>query len=148
MPGLTPKQVDELLATAVIARLATVKPDGAPYLVPVWEYWDGEVMYVIPRAKSRFVEYLRNEPRVAVSCADDASPGHARVLIEGTAEIVEGPALMAGKMLEIAREMAERYGGEAGLEYLAGTMDKPRYLVRITPNKMTTWAGGWHSRYG
>lgn len=148
MPGLTHDEVNELLATPVIARLATVKPDGAPYVVPVWQYWDGEAMYVIPRERSRFVEHLRTEPRVAVSCTDDVDPDHGRVLIEGTVEIVEGPALMSGRMLEIAEEMAERYGGQAGLEYLTGTMEKPRYLLRITPQKMTTWKIGWHPRYG
>jgi hypothetical protein len=55
---------------------------------------------------------------------------------------------MASRFLEIAREMAFRYGGEGGLEYLAGTINKPRYLLRITPRKITTWSGGWHPRYG
>ena len=148
MAELTPKQVSEFLATPVIARLATVKPQGGPYVVPVWQYWDGEAMYVIPRGRARFVEHLRTEPRVAVSCADDVGAGHRRVLIEGRAEILEGPVLMAGRMLEIACEMAERYGGEAGLRYLDGTMHKPRYLLRIVPYAMTTWQGGWHPRYG
>ena len=148
MPGLTQEQVSELLARPVVARLATVKPDGAPYVVPVWQYWDGEAMYVIPREKSQFVGYIKKEPRVAVSCADDVNPGHPRVLLEGTAEIVEGPTVMAGRMLEIAREMVLRYSGEPGLEYLQATIEKPRYLLRITPAKMTTWTVGWHPRYG
>ena len=36
-------------------------------------------------------------------------------------------------MLEIATEMAQRYGGEAGLAYLRGTLDKPRYLLKLDP---------------
>ena len=148
MPQLSPEQVSEFLATPVIARLATVKPDGGPYVVPVWQHWDGEAMYVIPRGRSRFVEHLRGEPRVAVSCAADVGSGHRRVLIEGRAEIVEGPVLMTGWMLDIAREMAERYGGDAGLRYLDSTMHKPRYLLRIVTDKTTTWEGGWHPRYG
>ena len=71
MPGLTEEQVNGLLAGPVLARLATVKPDGAPYIVPVWQHWDGEAMYVIPRRMSQFVEHIRSESRVAVSCADD-----------------------------------------------------------------------------
>ena len=147
MPGLTSEQVDELLAGPIIVRLATVKPDGAPYVVPVWEYWDDGAMYIIPREKSRFMEYIKNEPRVAVSCADDMDPDHPRVLIEGTAEIVEGPVKMAGRTLEIAREMVVRYAGEPGLAYLESTIDNPRYLLKITPDKMTTWVKGWHPRY-
>ena len=70
------------------------------------------------------------------------------MLIEGAAEVLEGPAPMSGRMLEIARAMALRYSGEPGLAYIQATMDKPRYLVRIIPTKMTTWTGGWHPRYG
>ena len=98
MPELTSEQVRDFLATPVIARPATVKPDGAPYIVPVWQYWDGEAMYVIPRGRSGFVDHLRVEPRVAVSCADDVAAGHRRVLIEGRAEIVQGPVVMKGRI--------------------------------------------------
>lgn len=145
---LTTDEVDAFLRTPVIARLATVKADGAPHVVPVWEHWDGTALYVIPRERSSFVEHLRREPRVAVSCADDIDPAHARVLIEGVAEIVEGPAEMTGRMLEIANEMAERYMGPDGPRYLGRTSHRPRYLIRIMPTRITSWRGGeWHRRY-
>ncbi len=147
MPPLTGEQVDDFLSSPVIARLATVKPDGAPYVVPMWQHWDGESIYMVPRARSRFVEYVRLEPRVAVSCADDLNPDHSRVLIEGNAEIVAGPIRMYGRMLEIAREMAHRYGGESGLNYLEGTIENPRYLLRVVPAKITPWTAGWNERY-
>ncbi len=148
MPRLTSSEIDDLLAGPIIARLAVVTPDGAPYLVPVWEYWDGAAMFIVPRERSRFVDYIRSEPRVAVSCADDVEPDHPRVLIEGTAEILEGPVKMAGRTLEIAKEMVLRYSGEPGLDYLEATIDKPRYLLKITPVKITTWTRDWHPRYG
>ena len=148
MPPLSQDRIDALLASPVTARLATVKPDGAPYVVPVWQHWDGTSMFIIPREKSRFVDHLRGDPRVAVSCADDVDPAHPRVLLEGRVEIVAGPETMQGRMLEIATEMAQRYGGEAGLAYLRGTLDKPRYLLKLTPHTVTTWSGSWHPRYG
>ena len=145
--GLTKEEVDDFLAKPVIARLATVKPDGSPYVVPVWQQWDGESMFIIPRSRSSFVEHIRHEPRVCISCADDG-PGHRRVLIEGVAEIVEGPAMMAGLMLEIARDMAVRYMGPDGPKYLGVTADRPRYLLRVRPTAMRSWQGGdWHPRY-
>lgn len=147
MPKLTPKEIDQFLGAAIIARLAMVKKDGSPYVVPLWQYWDGRSMYVIARAKSQFVNYLKNDSRVAVSCAEDDQASHRRVLIEGSVEIIEGPVLMTGRMLKIASEMAERYGQESGLEYLNSTINKPRYLVQITPSKITSWIGEWHPRY-
>lgn len=146
--SLTPEEIDAFLDTPIVARLATVQPDGSPYVVPVWQHWDGRALYVIPRAKSKFVDNVRNEPRVAVSCADDIDPAHTRVLMEGTAEIVEGPVVMAGRMLDIANEMARRYMGPDGPKYLARTAPRPRYLIRIVPTTITSWKGGeWHPRY-
>lgn len=145
---LTVEEIDAFLRTPVIARLATVMPDGAPYVVPVWQHWDGSSLYVIPRARSKFVDHVKREPRVAVSCADDVDPAHTRVLIEGTAEIVEGPVEMAGRTLDIANEMARRYMGPDGPRYLARTARRPRYLIRVRPTRITSWRGGeWHRRY-
>jgi len=145
---LTDDEIDAFLRTSVIARLATVKPDGSPYIVPVWQYWDGSSMFVIPRARSAFVEHLRQNRQVAVSCADDVDPAHTRVLLEGVARMVEGPVEMQGRMLEIANDMAVRYMGPDGPRYLARTAKRPRYLVEITPSRVTSWRGGeWHPRY-
>ena len=148
MPQLTNSEIADLLGGPIIARLATVKPDGGPYIVPVWQQWDGEAMYVIPRGKSRFVEYVAANPKVAISCADDVNAAHARVLLEGEVEIVAGPVKLEGELYAIAAEMAERYGGAAGLDYLEGTKDEERYLLKLTPSKITSWRGPWHPRYG
>ena len=147
MPQLTKAEINQLLATPIIARLATVKPDGSPYIAPVWESWDGESMFIIPRGKSKFVEYIKANPRVAISCADDINPDHSRVLLEGTIEIVEGPVRMEGLGLELGTEMVQRYSGEVGLAYLEKTRDSLRYLLKLTPDKITSWRGEWHRRY-
>ncbi len=145
---LTPEQIDQFLATPIIARIASLKPDGAPYVAPVWQHWDGTHMWVIPRAKARFADYIKNDPRVCVSCADDVNPEHTRVTIEGRAEVVEGPVPLEGRTKEIADEMAIRYMGPNGPAYASKTADRLRYLVRITPEKITSWSGTeWHQRY-
>jgi len=149
MPGsMSRDEITEFLLGPIIARLATVQPGGAPYITPVWQQWDGEQMYFVGRAGSQFVDHIRNEPRVAVSCADDVNPEHARVLIEGSAEVLEGPAPMSGRMLQIAEEMAVRYMGPNGPTYMAKTADRPRCLIAVTPDSIISWAGGeWHPRY-
>ena len=144
---LTSQEIDELLAQPIIARIATVKPDGAPHVAPVWQQWDGEAMWVIPRSRSSWFENLRQEPRVCISCADDITPEHARVTIEGLAEIVEGPVGLVGRIKEIADEMAVRYMGPDGPGYAAKTANRLRYLVKITPTTITSWRGEWHPRY-
>jgi nitroimidazol reductase NimA-like FMN-containing flavoprotein (pyridoxamine 5'-phosphate oxidase superfamily) len=147
MRSLTNEEIKEFLAGPIVARVAMVKPDGSPYLAPVWQEYDGQSIYFIPREKSTFVPYIQANPRIALSCALDSAP-YTRVLFEGNAEIVEGPKPMEGLTLEIARRMAVRYLGERGPEYLEPSRPRPRYLVKLTPEKITSWEGvEWHAKY-
>ena len=147
---LNKEEVEAFLPKQVVARLGKVRPDGWPYVTPVWQYWDGDAMWIVPREKSAFVPYLQAQPRVCVSVALEEAP-YTRVTLLGKAEVVEGP--VDGRSGEprwvgIARQMAKRYLGEHGPEYLEPTLDRPRYLVRITPVKMRTWEGvEWHDKY-
>lgn len=45
---LSSGEIDEFLALPIIARIGTVKPDGAPHVATMWQQWDAEVMWVIP----------------------------------------------------------------------------------------------------
>jgi PPOX class probable F420-dependent enzyme len=145
--GLTREEIVEFLSGPIVARIATVKEDGAPYIAPIWQYYDGEVMWVIPRERSIFVKHIRRSPRVAVSCAYDTAPW-TRVLIQGRAEIVEGPKPVEGLIAEIGEQMAVRYLGEHGAEYASITWDRPRYLIKIIPEKITSWTGSeWANKY-
>ena len=37
---MSKKEIDEFLSEPWIARLACIKPDGSPFVVPVWYHWD------------------------------------------------------------------------------------------------------------
>ncbi len=147
MRSLTNEEIKAFLAGAVVARVAMVKLDGSPYVAPVWQEYDGQALYFIPREKSAFVPWIKAHPRIAISCALDTAP-YTRVLFEGQAEIVEGPKPMEGLTLEIARRMAVRYLGEHGPEYLEPSQPRPRYLIKLVPEKVTSWEGvEWAAKY-
>ena len=147
MRGLNAEELQEFLDGPIVARIATVDSKGDPYITPVWQEWDGEHMWVIPRAKTIFAQHLLRLPRCSVSCAMDSTP-YTRVLFRGPAEVVEGPALMHGEWLEIGRRMSVRYLGERGPEYLEPSRARPRYLVKITPEKTISWEGvEWAAKY-
>jgi nitroimidazol reductase NimA-like FMN-containing flavoprotein (pyridoxamine 5'-phosphate oxidase superfamily) len=147
MRGLTAQEIQAFLDTPVVARLAMVKPNGAPYLATVWQEWDGRALYFVPRAKASFVPYIQADPRLCVSCALDRAP-FTRVLFEGRAVSIEGPRPLEGALLDIGRRMARRYLGERGSEYLEATRDRPRYLITFVPETTVSWEGvEWHDRY-
>ncbi len=147
---LSKTEVDEFLQRPVVARLGTIRADGWPYVVPVWQQWDGEAMWIVPREKSSFVRSIGEEPRVSVSVALEEAP-YTRVQVQGMAEIIEGPVDSQGgsaRWVPIAQDMARRYLGQHGPEYLEPTMDRPRYLIRIRPVRLRTWEGvEWHEKY-
>ena len=78
-----------------------------------------------------------------LSASTPATPPYTRVIVEGTAEIAD-PAWLGDW-----KHWAVRYQGEeAGARYYEETKHMPRAYIRITPRKITTWAGpGWHPRY-
>jgi PPOX class probable F420-dependent enzyme len=146
--ALSGAELDDLLRRPILGRLATVRADGWPSVVPVWIEWDGTQAWVIARAASRFVDDVRGEPRVCLSVVADDDPDRraqlfCRVTIVGDA----GP--LQGETLAMARRMALRYEGDAGLGYIDESAAWPRVLLRLEPERVVSWASpDWHDRYG
>lgn len=144
------RKINDFLSQPFIAKIATVRADGSPYVVPVIYNWDGEYIYVIARKRAAWIEHIRRDPRVAV-LIDDPKPPHPRVLIEGEAEIV------GTDWVEMGKKMLEKYmGKEMSQKYIEGTIDQPRWVIKITPKKVTSWIISeedavtwrvWHPRY-
>lgn len=150
--GLTADEVVEFLSAPWNGRLATITPEGGPYVTPVWYEYDpaDRSVYVIAREKSAYVRHIQRDPRVAFHVADDIHLSHTRVLMVGRVEILEGPVppSQSPRIREMAGRMITRYMGDRGPEYATRTDQRPRFLLRIVPKTITTWTGGeWHPRY-
>lgn len=147
-PGpLTETEKKEFFSRPLLARLATVRPDGAPYAVPLWFQWDEHdgAFWLVIREKARFVPNLLREPRVCLSIAADLPP-YTRATVTGRAEIVARPG-QSEQWIAIAQRMAQRYIGDLDPSYIERTARYPRWLVRIVPDEMTTWRGGGWSKF-
>jgi nitroimidazol reductase NimA-like FMN-containing flavoprotein (pyridoxamine 5'-phosphate oxidase superfamily) len=142
---LEQEEVDGFLAQGQIARLACLDADGWPYVVPVWQEWDGTGFWVIPRMRSAWASHLKANPRCAITV--DESGTLRKVIAQGEAKLVEEPNV-GGRWVEIAERMSIRYLGENGPKYLAPTLDKKRWLFYIRPVRLWTWQGvDWARRY-
>lgn len=139
-------EIDEYLALANIARVACLTDDGAPYVVPMWYQWDGEVFWVIPRERSEWAPLMKRDSRVSLTI-DEGAPPYRKVLAQGTAMLVE-EANVGGRWVGIAEQMSLRYLGENGPKYLVPTLNEPRWLFKIVPTRVRTWRGvEWARRY-
>jgi nitroimidazol reductase NimA-like FMN-containing flavoprotein (pyridoxamine 5'-phosphate oxidase superfamily) len=150
--GLTEDELLAFLAHPWNARIATVTAEGWPYVTPVWYEFDLDArrFLVVGREHAVWVAHIRDNPHVAFHIADDEHAQHTRVLVQGTAEILEGPTppRQSARMLDLTHTLSRRYLGPDGPSYAEKTLDRPRVLVGITPVHWTSWTGReWHPRY-
>ena len=88
-----PDDVKRYLSAAPVCRIATVRPDGRPHVIPVCPVFDGAAtLYVDLDASSVTANALRSEPRVTVLVDDyyDDWSKLRKVLLQCRAEPVEG----------------------------------------------------------
>ena len=67
--GIPDAQIDEFLRgpnSTWLLKLAFLKEDGWPMIVPLWYQWDGEAFYVVGRKRSQWVADLIRDPRCAI----------------------------------------------------------------------------------
>ncbi len=143
MPPLTRSQMEEFFTIGPnIMKLSTLAPDGHPYVVPVWFWWESEKFLVAARRQNEWIKHIESDPRVG-ACIDTADAPYTRVLIKGTASIVDRSWTGEWKPLAV------RYiGQEAGHAYYEKTKAIPRVLVSIDPMQILSWAGSdWHRKY-
>jgi PPOX class probable F420-dependent enzyme len=113
-------------------KLSTVRPGGAPHVVPVWFAVDGTELIVTTGADSVKGRNLARDPRVSL-CVDDERPPYAFVLIEGRAELSSDQ----GALLEWSVRLARRYLGDgAAEEHGARNAGPGELLVRIRPERV------------
>lgn len=71
-----------LLDSANFAHLATLMPDGAPKVEPVWVAREGDLALVATDGKSMKSRNVRHDPRVALSVTAHENP-YEQLLIRG-----------------------------------------------------------------
>lgn len=122
----------ELLDSAIPARLAYTATDDTPRVVPVGFWWNGHEFFVATVPFAPKVKALRRKPAVAVTIDTEGFPPHV-LLVRGTARItivdgVPSEYLAASRKVVPEEQWADF---EAGVRALYTEMA----LIAITP----TW---------
>ncbi len=131
---LTREEIDAFLRAPWVARLACLRPDGTPHVVPVWHEWDGEGFYVVAWQGSLWGEYLIQNPLLSLSI-DEPWPPLRRVLVRGHAQSLS-PEAINGGLNGLIERLRRRYVGPGGL--LPGKEARP---FRIVPQTLQGWQG-------
>lgn len=126
-----------LLTGTRTAKLATVRPDGRPHVVPVWFVLDGDVVVLTVGAITVKSKNLLRDPRVTL-CVDEEVPPYAFVMIEGVASVSDD----LDAMLRWATAIGGRYMGADRAETFGRRNAVPgELLVRVTPAHIVARSG-------
>jgi PPOX class probable F420-dependent enzyme len=133
---MTKKEIRKfLLHSTRTGKLATVRRDGRPHVVPIWFDLDEEVLIFTTGGESVKAKNMKRDPRVCI-CVDDETPPFAFVQIEGIASLSDD----LDKMLQWATRIGGRYMGADQAEIFGKRNAVPgELLVRVTPTKIIAW---------
>ena len=122
-----------LMETTRTGKLATVRKDGRPHVVPIWFTMDGDDLIFNTWHDRVKVRNMRRDNRVSI-CVDEETPPFSFVVIEGIAEITDPSP---EENLKWATEIGGRYmGADRAEEYGKRNGVKGELLVRVKPTKI------------
>jgi PPOX class probable F420-dependent enzyme len=119
-----PGDYEDLLINPNLGHLATVRPDGAPAVTPMWFSWDGELLrftHTTRRAKLRNIEHEPNVALLVVDPDNNLRYLQARGLVTGVEADPTGAFYV---------ELARRYG-EVDPKPPANSAD--RVIIAVRP---------------
>ncbi len=129
MDTITPEVRAFLLEAARTGKIATVRADGRPHIVPIWfDLDDDNTVYFNTGDSTVKAKNMRRDPRISL-CVDDERPPYAFAVLEGTVTFVDDHAAK----LRWATSIAGRYMGAENAEaYGKRNAVEGELLVRFT----------------
>ena len=141
MPEMSKREIRRfLMMRTFTGKLATVKKDGSPHIVPIWFVLESrnksggnfDIIFTTDNTSIKARNIHRNN-RVSI-CVDDQTPPFSFVIVNGTARIYN---TKRDELFRIARKIAVRYMGKDKAEdYGRRNSTEGEVLVRIKPMRI------------
>ena len=143
MASMSEKEVKKFLMQGTFtAKLATVKKNGSPHVVPIWFVLDGQKNQTRDRVgdiiftthnNSLKARNIQHNSRVSI-CVDDQTPQFSFVIIQGNARIYH---YKQNELYKWTTKIARRYVGKENAEaYGKRNSTEGEVLVRVKPTKI------------
>lgn len=120
------REFQDLFDKKSIAHFATLMPDGAPQVTPVWVDFDGEYILINTARGRQKDRNVRRDPRVGLVIMDPVDDGHYVQVRGKVVEIQEVGAV------EHADYLAYKYTGKP-FSVVEGQV---RLIIKILPEKV------------
>lgn len=133
--ALSAEELAQFLQGPWGARLACVRHDGTPHVLPLWYEWDGRSIWVTASPGAQWKSYVRESRQVSLTI-DEPWPPLRRAFIVGEVEFVPDDAIPGG-LAGLRQRLATRYLGQG-----AGNQDElcrtdGWSAIRITPTRIS-----------
>lgn len=133
--AMNDNQIKQFLAGPWTARLACIRPDRTPHVIPVWQEWDGKKFNVLALQGSQWADYVRKNPQVSITIDEPWSP-YRRVVSRGTAvEIKDGETNNQNNLFS---RLSKRYLGQQTTQPLNQQIEA---TFSIHPESLRGWMG-------
>jgi hypothetical protein len=135
--SMTPDELRAFLDGPWAARLACLRDDGSPHVVPVWYEWTGEAFLIAAWPGSLWAGYVAHHPAVALT-VDEPWPPMRRVLARGDARAIS-PDELPGGLDGLFRRLSARYlGTPADIVAPSDASENGWRAFRIVPTRLIT----------
>lgn len=133
MPEMTKEEYIDFLSHGTrTGKLATVRDDGRPHVVPIWFVLDGDNLVFTTHETTVKAKNMARDPRVSIS-VDDQVPPYSFVTVEGTVTFYHD----SEELLHWATRIGRRYMGEDQAEAFGRrNASEGEIVVKITPSKV------------
>jgi len=142
MAEMSKKEIRKFLMQGTFTgKLATVKKDGSPHVVPIWFVLDdhnksgggGDDIIFTTNSTSVKAKNIQRDNKVSI-CVDDQTPPFSFVIVYGTAKIYH---YKQNELFRLATKIAQRYIGKDNAEdYGRRNSTEGEVLVRIKPTRI------------
>jgi PPOX class probable F420-dependent enzyme len=129
-------RLDRFLHEEPVVWLSTVRPDGAPHIVPIWFTWDGTSLLVFSKPGAQKVRNVRVSP-IAMLALGEPEDDFDVAMAEARVELLDEPAT------ELPWAHIEKYGSRMAALGLTPDQFVATYsqVIRITPTRTVPWHG-------
>jgi Predicted flavin-nucleotide-binding protein len=113
--ALSEEQIEEMLATQWVARIATFGPGQRINLVPMWFGWAGGKIYMYARGQ-KVINLRRNSACSVLVDRNEKYPELQGIMMLGTAVVLEDAAAERADpyLAEVRRQFGQKYRGGDG----------------------------------
>ena len=136
---LSDDEIERFLQGPWSARLACVRADGTPHVLPLWYEWDGQYVWLAASPGAQWKNVVRESHNVSLT-VDEPWPPLRRAFIEGHAEPVP-PTDVPGGLQGLRQRLAVRYLGRGAGERAELKQTEGWDAVRVAPRRISGQQG-------